>query len=275
MDSLLFSLSQDEKACMIDEKTVKDCWEQNAKTWTELVRSGYDVYRDLLNTPRFLELLPNVKEKLGLDIGCGEGSNTRKLAGLGALMRAIDISSVFIKYSKEIEVKEPKGIDFIVAPAQSLPFPGCSFDFATAFMSMMDMADLESAFEEVFRVLKPGGFFQFSISHPCFDPPFRKKVFDEQGNEVAVQLGGYFDTQPRIFEWQFSSIPKEIRENLPKFQNPYIRRTLSEWFNIIIKSGFVIEMIDEPHPTAEQAKECPAIADTLIVPHFMIIKVRK
>lgn len=260
---------------MIDEETVKECWEQNAKTWTELVRSGYDVYRDQLNTPRFLELLPDVKGKTGLDIGCGEGTNTRKLANLGAKMEAIDISETFVRVANEVEEKDSKGIEFVQSPAQNLPFPDNAFNFAAAFMSMMDMADLETAIMETFRVLKPGGFFQFSISHPCFDLPFRKKVFDDQGNEIAVQLGGYFDTQPRIFEWQFSSMSNQLKESLPKFKNPYIRRTLSEWFNILTGTGFVVEMVDEPHASTEQAKKCPAIADTRIVPHFLVIRVRK
>lgn len=260
---------------MIDEETVKECWEQNAKTWTELVRSGHDVYRDWLNTPRFLELLPDVKGKAGLDIGCGEGANTRCVAELGATMKAIDISETFIQHAKQAENDKSENIEYTCAKAQDLPFGNQMFDFATAFMSLMDMADLETAICETYRVLKPGGFFQFSISHPCFDLPFRKKVFDEQGKEVAVQLGGYFDTQPRVYEWQFSSIPNQMKESLPKFKNPYIRRTLSQWFNILISTGFALEMVDEPHASIEQAQDCPAIADTRIVPHFLILRVRK
>ena len=48
--------------------------------WTQLSRAGYDTYRDHLNTPAFLQMLPEVNGLTGLDIGCGEGSNTRELA---------------------------------------------------------------------------------------------------------------------------------------------------------------------------------------------------
>ena len=35
-------------------------WEANAETWTRHSRAGYDIYRDALNTPAFLEMLPPV-----------------------------------------------------------------------------------------------------------------------------------------------------------------------------------------------------------------------
>ncbi len=35
-------------------------WDANADAWTKLARAGYDVYRDHLNTPAFLAMLPDV-----------------------------------------------------------------------------------------------------------------------------------------------------------------------------------------------------------------------
>src|SRR5205823_11844323 len=77
----------------------------------------------------------------GLDIGCGEGSNTRELARLGARMHAIDVAPTFIRHASEAERAEPLGVTYLVADGTDLPFASGSFDFATAFMSMMDMAD--------------------------------------------------------------------------------------------------------------------------------------
>ena len=65
------------------------CWEANAETWTRQARAGYDVYRDVVNTPAFFAMLPSVVGRSGLDVGCGEGGNTRKIARLGARMRAV------------------------------------------------------------------------------------------------------------------------------------------------------------------------------------------
>src|SRR5216117_3126139 len=97
-------------------------WNESAESWTKLARAGYDVYRDHLNTPAFFAMLPSVEGLSGLDIGCGEGYNTRRLAKRGARMTAIDISEVFVAYAKQAETGQPLGIDYRVASAVHVPF---------------------------------------------------------------------------------------------------------------------------------------------------------
>src|SRR5918997_1164239 len=76
----------------MDHEEVGRFWDENAETWTRLARAGYDVYRDGLNTPAFFEMLPEVDGLSGLDVGCGEGHNTRLVAERGARVAAIDVS---------------------------------------------------------------------------------------------------------------------------------------------------------------------------------------
>ncbi|OYX06746.1 MAG: SAM-dependent methyltransferase, partial [Rhizobiales bacterium 32-66-8] len=104
-------------------------WERNAETWTRHVRAGYDIYRDALNSPTFLDMLPPVDGRRGLDLGCGEGANTRHLARRGARMDGIDIAPTFIRHAQAAESAEPLGISYAVADGTSLPFADSSFDF--------------------------------------------------------------------------------------------------------------------------------------------------
>ena len=67
------------------------------------MRAGYDFYRDGLNTPAFLPMLPETRGLSGLDIGCGEGHNTRLLAERAARMVGIDISGNFVRHAREAE----------------------------------------------------------------------------------------------------------------------------------------------------------------------------
>ncbi len=124
----------------MDHKEAGHYWNESAESWTKLARAGYDVYRDYLNTPAFFAMLPSVEGLAGLDIGCGEGHNTRLLSERGARVTAIDIAEVFIAHAQEAENENPLGIDYQVASAVDLSFPDASFDFATAFMSLMDVA---------------------------------------------------------------------------------------------------------------------------------------
>ncbi len=84
----------------MDSRTVAAYWEANAAEWTRQSRAGLDVYRDALNTPEFLAMLPSVEGATGLDIGCGEGTNTREVARRGAKMTAVDVAPRFIDHAR-------------------------------------------------------------------------------------------------------------------------------------------------------------------------------
>jgi len=68
-----------------------------------------------------------------------EGHNTRLRARAGAHVSAIDISDAFIRHALSEEDRAPLNIDHRVGSAVVLPFEDGTFDFAVAFMSLMDM----------------------------------------------------------------------------------------------------------------------------------------
>jgi SAM-dependent methyltransferase len=247
-------------------------WEANAETWTRHARAGYDIYRDGLNTPTFLGMLPPVRGLCGLDIGCGEGSNTRELALVGARMHAIDVAPTFIRHARDAERAEPLGVGYLVADATDLPFAPGSFDFATAFMSIMDMVDQGRALCEAARVLRPGGFLQLSILHPCFVPSHRRVLREPDGTTRAIEIAGYFDaTDGRIDTFWFERAPQEERDRTEPFRVPRFHRTLSEWVDLIVEAGLVIERFGKPCVSVELAKAEPALEDTRVAPLFLHI----
>ena len=103
----------------MDHKEVGHYWDANASAWTRLARSGFDIYRDYLNTPAFFNKLPEVKSLQGLDIGCGEGHNTRLLAKRGARMKAVDISEIFIEQN-EMQIQIMCGGQVIMIMIQTI-----------------------------------------------------------------------------------------------------------------------------------------------------------
>jgi SAM-dependent methyltransferase len=221
-------------------------------------------------------MLPPVHGLCGLDIGCGEGSNTRKLVRLGASMLAIDVAPTFIRYARDAERADPLGIAYLVADAADLPFVSASFDFATAFMSMMDMPNHGAALREAARVLRTGGFLQFSLLHPCFVPPHRRVLREPDGTTRAIEVGGYFDaTDGRIDTFRFENVPEKERKKTEPFRVPRFHRTLSGWVHLIVEAGLVIERFGEPHVSKEVAKAEPALEDTLEAPIFLHVRATK
>jgi SAM-dependent methyltransferase len=260
----------------MDHREVGDYWNGNAETWTKLARAGYDIYRDFVNTPAFFELLPDVAGLRVLDIGCGEGYNTRLLAERGARVVAFDIAERFIEYAIADERAGPRGIEYQIASAVELPFADASFDGATAFMSLMDIPEIDRVVAETFRVIRPGGFFQFSITHPCFDTLYRRTVRDEKGTKIGVEVGDYWGkVDGRVEEWLFSSAPTEVKATLPPFKVPRFTRTLSGWLNLVLDAGFAIERLCEPYASDDAIRARPRLARARVVADFLQVRLRK
>jgi SAM-dependent methyltransferase len=259
---------------VMDDSEVRQCWERNAEAWTQLSRAGYDVCRDHQNTPVFFAMLPDVQGLRGIDIGCGEGHNTRLLAARGAQVTALDVATSFVQAAARVD---RYGIGYLVASALELPFADGSFDFATAFMSLMDVSGPDRVLPEVARVVRAGGFVQFSILHPCFSPPHRRLVRDDAGAPVALEVARYFDRTEGEIEtpWLFSAAPVEAKAGLRPFEVPRFHRTMADWLNSIHSAGLRVERCEEPMADPETAAKVRGLADTRIAPNFILFRCRK
>ncbi len=256
----------------MERPDTRHMWEANARAWIELSRAGFDVYRDLVNTPAFFKLLLPVAGLVGLDLGCGEGHNTRLVANTGATVAAVDISMTFVEAAA---LDSQPGIRFVVGDGADLPFRGSVFDFVTAFMSLVDVGDPERTLQEVARVLKPGGFVQFSVVHPATSTPVRHWVDDEDGHRHALAVGDYFYEGPMTERWIFGATPAKVRDLHEPFTITYARRTFAGWIRAVLQAGLAIDAIAEPHADEETALAHPEVADTRIAPYFLILRARK
>ena len=167
------------------------------------------------------------------------------------------------------------GINYVLGDGSILPFHAASFDAVTAFMSLMDVGNLESTLSEMARVLRPAGFAQFSVVHPTTSTPIRRWVDDESGSRHALAIGDYFYEGPVTETWIFGAAPSEIRDRHRPFTITYARRTLSSWLNAVLKAGLSIEAVDEPRADAATAAQHPEVADTRIAPYFLLVRARK
>lgn len=258
-----------------DQETTTALWEGNAEAWTVMSRRGFDVCRDRINTPTFLAMLPDVSGLRGLDIGCGEGTNTRLVAARGASMTGLDVSRRFVEHARDHEESARLGVEFIVCDGAELSMPDESFDFVMSTMCLMDVPDPDAVLKQAYRVITSGGFLQFSITHPCFQTPRLRWLENETGEVDGLLVGDYFAGRADVEEWTFNQAPDSLKSSYGNFRVAHFHRTLSQWLNSLVEIGFILERLEEPRPDRETIELYPALKKLEQAAFFLHLRLRK
>lgn len=88
-----------------------------------------------------------------LDLGCGDGQLTQRIAATGAQVLGVDASPEMVAAARE------RGIEAEQATAEALPFRDATFDAVFSNAALHWVRDQDAMVAEVHRVLKPGGRF--------------------------------------------------------------------------------------------------------------------
>ena len=111
-----------------------------------------------------LKVLAGVSEPVtaALDIGCGTGALTTRLAAYAKHITALDIAPGMLRVAKQ---NDDKGVisEFICADAEQLPFTVQQFDLVFSSFVLQWCDDLGQVLADVYALLRPGGRFVFSI----------------------------------------------------------------------------------------------------------------
>lgn len=112
-------------------------------------------------------LSPRAGERI-LDVGCGDGQLSQRLAASGAEITGVDASEAMA------EAARARGIAAVHASAEALPFPDAAFDAVFSNAALHWVRDHDALLAGVFRVLRPGGRFVAE--------------FGGQGNIAAIRV---------------------------------------------------------------------------------------
>lgn len=206
-----------------------------ANTFEEVLEKGNRVSKEA-----FRKMLPPLKGKDILDIGCGEGSDCSFYLQSGAKsVTGLDASKELLDKAKN---KYP-GIKFEYGIFEKLPFADNEFDYVFSKYALMTSSDLETIFIEVNRVLKQGGIFTFLVTHPIRQF-YEKKKDDKDYFKKEIVKSLCFD-------------------GVLTFSEP--THTLQEYFSTFMLNNFILDGYDEQFdPAAEK------IAD--IYPGFLTLR---
>ncbi|MCM2390815.1 class I SAM-dependent methyltransferase [Streptomyces albipurpureus] len=177
-----------------------------------------------------------------LEIGAGAAQCSRWLAAQGAHPVALDLSHRQLQHALRIEGETPSDVapSLVEADAGALPFRADSFDLAcSAYGAVPFVADPVQVFAEVHRVLRPGGRWVFSVTHPI-----RWAFPDEPGPEGLSISASYFDRTPYV-------------EQDEQGRAVYVEhhRTIGDRVRDVVASGFRLVDLVEPEWPAWNSQE--------------------
>ena len=114
-----------------------------------------------------------------LDVGCGGGQTLRRLLKRSndAVVHGIDISEESVAKARKVNADLLDTRVFVrQGSASELPYADCTFDLVTAVETVYFWPELPHCFEEVKRVLKPGGLFAIIIEVSSADSVWTRVV---------------------------------------------------------------------------------------------------
>lgn len=164
----------------------------------------------------------------------------------------MDVSERLLDLARRYEREEPLGIPYLIDDARTLANqPSTEFDGVVCNMSLMDIPDLAGTFGSVSRVLRPGGWFVFSVVHPICGTPGSPWWAKEDGEIVGVEVRDYFAEG----HWRRDN-PGGIRAKLGAYH-----RTIGTYVNELVRSGLTLERLMEPKATGRYAEIAPVHRD--------------
>ncbi len=215
-------------------------------------RQGYDrwasIYDDednplvLLEQPRVIELLGDVRGLEIVDLGCGTGRHALRLAAAGARVTALDFSAGMVARARA--KRNWDRVRFIAHDlTQGLPLPDHAFDRVLSCLVLDHIGDLAAFFGECRRICRPDGFVLVSVMHP------------------AMMLRGI----------QARFIDPDTGHDVRPASHP---NTIADYVMGAIRAGLRIDHMSEHPVDAELVRRAPRAANYLGWPLLMLLRLR-
>lgn len=132
-------------------------FDKEAKIYDEWYKSKLGNFVDEVETRCVFDLFKAKKGMKVLDVGCGTGNFSIKLAKMGCEVVGIDVSEEMLKVAEAKAREEGLNIKFYKMDAHQMEFEDNTFDGVLSVTAFEFLKEPEKAIEEIFRVLKPNG----------------------------------------------------------------------------------------------------------------------
>jgi len=177
-------------------------------------------------------VLGEVRDRDVLEVGSGAGQCSRWVLNRGGRAVGVDLSHRQLQHSRRLDEETGVAVPAVLATATALPFAADRFDVVfSSFGALQFVSDIEVAVAETARVLRPGGRYAFSITHPT-----RWMFPDDPGEAGLLASQSYWDRRPYVEIDDETGAPAYVEHH----------RTLGDWVALLAGHGFFLDTLLEP-----------------------------
>ncbi len=178
-----------------------------------------------------------VRGRRVLEVGSGAGQCSRWVAIQGGTGIGLDLSMRQLQHARRLDLESGVQAPSVLGTATDLPFADDTFDVVfSSFGALQFVADIERALDETVRVLRPGGRFAFSVTHPS-----RWSFPDDPGPAGLTATQSYWDRTPYVEVDPDSGVPTYVEHH----------RTLGDWVRLLGARRLDLVDLIEPEWPAE------------------------
>ena len=229
------------------------------------LRSNEINFNEAIETPIITAMLPPLKDKKILDIGCGMGQHAMQYSKAGAAsVLGTDISEKMLGFARENNSAE--NITYRRLAFEDLEQLDEKFDVITSSLAFDYSEDFALLMKKIYALLNDGGFLVFSMSHPistAYDGVYDRYTRTEKGERLYANLHNYSIEGVRHFKW--------VVEDYEVYH-----RKISTLINCVASAGFIIEECQESTVPDEILKEHPDMFGGVVhQPDFIFFRCRK
>ena len=222
-------------------------------------------FNDCIETPILLSMLPDLRGKSILDMGCGMGQHARQYADMGAgSILGIDISEKMLAYTRAHNGGD--NIAYLRMAMVDIDAIEGRFDLVTSSLAFDYVEDFAGLMRMVNGRMREDAKLVFSMSHPiatAWDGAYDRYTRTESGERLYANLRNYCVEGLRKVDWVVDGYE-------------CYHRTVATLINALVQAGFVIEKCQEAHISEDMRRRYPALfGGTVHRPEFIFFRCGK